>query len=153
VTTLALEALFASLALHRVVLEKILLKTGMVLSGRDCPGQAGTDTLARATLRCLLRTVPAAVPGIVFLSGGQPGVAATERLNAICALGGAPWRVSFSFGRALQDSAMMAWRGDGANVKAAQAALGHRALCNSLAVRGEYSPGAEAGGDATGANA
>jgi fructose-bisphosphate aldolase class I len=145
VTDLALDAVFEAMSLHRVVLEKILLKTGMVLPGKDCPRKARDDEVARATLRCLRRSVPAAVPGIVFLSGGQGDVDATRRLNAICAEGGAPWKLSFSFGRALQDSAMMSWRGDAANVKAAQAALHHRAACNSLAVLGKYSGEAELG--------
>ena len=143
---LALDALFDALSLHRVVIEKILLKTGMALSGRECPEQAGVGDVARATLRCLRRSVPAAVPGIVFLSGGQEGIAATQRLNAICASGVAPWRLSFSFGRALQDDAMMAWRGEPAHGDAAQAALRHRARCNGLAVRGKYSAEAENGG-------
>ena len=99
--------------------------------------------MAAATLRCLRRTVPAAVPGIVFLAGGQGDVEATERLNAICRPGGAPWTISFSYGRALQDGALQAWRGAAANVAAAQAALQHRARCNSLAVLGKYSPESE----------
>lgn len=143
VTDLALDAVFKALSLHRVALERILLKTGMVVSGKDCSEQAGDEAVARATLRCLRRSVPAAVPGIVFLSGGQAEVAATRRLNAICSAGGPPWKLSFSFGRALQDSAMMTWRGDEANVKAAQSALHHRALCNSLAIRGKYTDQAE----------
>jgi fructose-bisphosphate aldolase class I len=143
VTGFTLDAVFEALALHRVVLERILLKTGMVLSGKDCAEQAGVEEVAKATLRCLRRAVPDAVPGVVFLSGGQADVAATQRLNAICSDGGAPWKLSFSFGRALQDYAMMSWRGDAANVKAAQAALHHRALCNSLAVLGRYSEAVE----------
>jgi fructose-bisphosphate aldolase class I len=87
--------------------------------------------------------VPAAVPGIVFLSGGQSDVAATERLNAICRAGGVPWQLSFSFGRALQDAAMKTWKGSPANVAAAQAALRHRARCNGLAVQGKYAEQAE----------
>jgi fructose-bisphosphate aldolase class I len=122
----------------------MLLKTGMVVPGRDCPSQATADEIAQATLRCLLVAVPSAVPGIVFLSGGQSGVEATERLNAICGVGG-PWKLSFSFGRALQDTAMKAWNGRNSNVIAAQAALRHRAICNSLAVQGKYSASAEAG--------
>ena len=115
----------------------MLLKTGMVLPGKDCPQQAEVGEVAEATLRCLRRAVPAAVPGIVFLSGGQSDVAATERLNAICRAGGAPWTLSFSFGRALQDAALKTWKGSPANVAAAQAALHHRAKCNSLAVQGK----------------
>ena len=89
------------------------------------------------------RGVPAAVPGIVFLSGGQSDVAATERLNAICAAGGAPWTLTFSFGRALQDAALKTWKGSPANVVAAQTALLHRAKCNALAVQGKYSADVE----------
>jgi fructose-bisphosphate aldolase class I len=83
--------------------------------------------------------VPAAVPGIVFLSGGQSAVAATERLNAICRAGAVPWKLTFSYGRALQDDALKTWKGEPASVAAAQAALYHRAKCNSLAVQGKYS--------------
>jgi fructose-bisphosphate aldolase class I len=143
VTDVTLKTVFAALFDQRVVLEAMLLKTGMVLSGKDCPQQAEVGKVAEATLRCLRRAVPAAVPGILFLSGGQSDVAATERLNAICRTGGVPWKLSFSFGRALQDAAMKIWKGSSANVTAAQAALHHRAKCNSLAVQGEYSEPAE----------
>jgi fructose-bisphosphate aldolase class I len=139
VTRATLERVFAALADHRVGLETMLLKTGMVLSGKECPQQADSGKIAEATLRCLRRAVPAAVPGIVFLSGGQSDVAATERLNAICRGGGAPWKLSFSFGRALQDAALKTWRGSPANVAAAQATLLHRARSNGLALRGKYS--------------
>ncbi len=139
VTSLVLQAVFAALFEHRVVLEAMLLKTGMVLSGNTCPQQAGGEEMAAATIRCLRRAVPAAVPGVVFLSGGQSDVAATERLNAICRAGGGPWKLSFSFGRALQDAAMKTWGGEPAHVTAAQAALLHRARCNGLAVQGKYS--------------
>ncbi len=143
VTTATLQAVFGALTEQRVSLETMLLKTGMVLPGKDCPQPAAVEEVAEATLRCLRRTVPAAVPGIVFLSGGQGDVEATERLNAICRPGGAPWTISFSYGRALQDRALQAWRGAAANVAAAQAALQHRARCNSLAVLGKYSPESE----------
>ena len=143
VTGATLRTVFATLIEQRVGLETMLLKTGMVLPGKDCPQQAGVEEVAAATLRCLRRTVPAAVPGIVFLSGGQKDVAATERLNAICRMGDAPWRLSFSFGRALQDAALKTWQGFPANVAAAQAALLHRAQCNGLAVSGKYSADAE----------
>ncbi len=139
VTRTTLKAVFAALADHRVELKALLLKTGMVLPGRDCPQQAAVEKVAEVTIRCLRRAVPAAVPGIVFLSGGQSDVAATERLNAICRAGGVPWQLSFSFGRALQDAAMKTWRGSPANGPAAQAALHHRARCNGLAVQGKYS--------------
>ena len=139
VTRETLQSVFAALYAHRVVLEEMLLKTGMVLSGKDCPQQTDAEAVAEATLRCLRRTVPAAVPGIVFLSGGQTDVAATERLNGICRSSGHPWKLTFSYGRALQDAALKAWRGSPANVVPAQAALRHRARCNSLAVSGHYS--------------
>ena len=139
ITGAVLARVFAELLTHRVVLEHLLLKTGMVLSGKSCPQQADAGKVAQATLRCLRRTVPAAVPGIVFLSGGQSDVAATERLNAICQVGGAPWTLSFSFGRALQDAAMKTWQGSPAHVAAAQAALHHRARCNRFALLGQYS--------------
>jgi len=145
VTTLVLETVFAALARHRVCLERMVLKTGMVLSGEACPRQAPVAAVAAATVRCLLRSVPAAVPGIVFLSGGQGDVEATARLNAIARIAPVPWRVTFSYGRALQAPAMNAWRGAPARVPAAQAALAHRARCNGLAVRGKYSAAAERG--------
>ena len=143
ITHMTLESVFGVLFEHRVVLEHMLLKTGMVLPGEDCRQQAEVGEIAEATLRCLRRAVPAAVPGIVFLSGGQSDVAATERLNAICAAGGAPWTLTFSFGRALQDTALKIWKGSPANVVAAQAALLHRAKCNGLAVQGKYSADVE----------
>ena len=139
VTSAVLKTVFAALFEQRVRLEALLLKTGMVLSGKDCPQQADVGTVAEATIRCLRRTVPVAVPGIMFLSGGQSDVAATERLNAICRAGGGPWQLSFSFGRALQDAALKTWQGSLANVAAAQAALHYRAKCNGLAVQGKYS--------------
>jgi fructose-bisphosphate aldolase class I len=139
VATATLMAVFAALCEQRVALESILLKTGMVLSGKACPEQADTATVAEATYRCLSRAVPPAVPGIVFLSGGQADLDATERLNAVCRGGRTPWHLSFSFGRALQDAAMRTWDGSRANLPAAQAALLHRAKCNSLAVLGRYS--------------
>ena len=138
-----LKTVFVALCDHRVVLEAMLLKTGMVLSGEDCPQPAGLEEVAEATIRCLRRAVPAAVPGIAFLSGGQSDVAATGRLDAICRAGGAPWKLSFSFGRALQDAAMKTWRGSPSNVAAAQAVLRHRARCNGLAVQGKYAEQAE----------
>jgi fructose-bisphosphate aldolase class I len=143
VTTATLKAVFAALFDHRVVLEQMLLKSGMVLSGKDCPQQADASEVAAATLRCFRRTVPAAVPGIVFLSGGQSAVAATERLNAIGRADDVPWTLTFSYGRALQDDALKTWKGAPANVAAAQAALHHRAKCNGLAAQGKYSAQAE----------
>jgi fructose-bisphosphate aldolase class I len=138
-----LRATFAHLVAHRVMLEGLLLKTAMVLSGENCLQQAGIALVAEATVRCLRQTVPAAVPGVVFLSGGQGEVPATERLNAIGRSATVPWKLTFSFGRALQDSAMKIWRGSPQNSAAAQKALLHRARCNSLATRGSYSGKAE----------
>lgn len=149
VTSRTLQVVFSALHKHRVVLEGMLLKTGMVLSGKDCPQQAGADEVAEATLRCLRRNVPTAIPGIVFLSGGQNDIDATKRLNAICAVSGAPWRLTYSFGRALQDAAMKTWAGSAAKISAAQAALLHRARCNSLAVQDRYTPTEETKGPAT----
>jgi fructose-bisphosphate aldolase class I len=146
VATATLATVFAALAEQRVSLEHMLLKTGMVLSGQDCAQQAGDAEVAEATLRCFRRSVPAAVPGIVFLSGGQPDVPATQRLNAICKEPCLPWKITFSFGRALQDPAMKAWRGSARNVAEGQGALLVRARCNSLAVQGKYSEAAERAG-------
>lgn len=143
VTLTTLQAVFAALAQHRVALEQMLLKTGMVLPGAECPEQADLETVTQATLRCFRRAVPAAVPGILFLSGGQSAHISTQRMNAICHVGGAPWKLSFSFGRALQSPAMKAWKGSADNVTAAQLALQHRAKCNGLAVCGEYSENTE----------
>ncbi|MEP6669686.1 MAG: class I fructose-bisphosphate aldolase [Chthoniobacter sp.] len=135
-----LQSVFDALCDQRVVLEHMILKTGMVLSGKECPQQADVAEVAERTLRCFRRFVPAAVPGIVFLSGGQSDIAATERLNAICQTSGAPWKITFSYGRALQAPALERWKGSADNVAAAQASLHHRAKCNGLAVLGKYSP-------------
>jgi len=143
ITLETLNCVFQTLAEHRVALEAMVLKTGMVLSGKECPQQAELPAIAAATLRCLRRAVPVAVPGILFLSGGQSEVLATERLNAICALEHGPWTLSFSYGRALQDSAMKTWSGASSKKALAQAVLSHRAHCNSLAVQGRYSAAAE----------
>ena len=139
VTSDTLRSVFEALFEHRVVLEQMLLKTGMILSGAECPQQADVAEVAETTLRCLRRTVPVVVPGIVFLSGGQSDKAATERLNAICRAGDVPWKLTFSFGRALQAPALDIWKGIPGNVPAAQAALHHRAHCNGFAVQGKYS--------------
>jgi fructose-bisphosphate aldolase class I len=133
-----LESVFEALVLQRVVLEQMLLKTGMVLPGEQCPRQSSISEVAEATLRCFRRSVPAAVPGIVFLSGGQGAVEATQRLNAICRTKGLPWQLTFSFGRALQDPALKTWKGSPGNGAAAQEALSRRAQCNGFAVRGSY---------------
>lgn len=133
-----LKVTFAALFLHRVNLEGMILKPSMVVSGKDNPRQAGVEEVAERTLRCLKRTVPAAVPGIAFLSGGQSAVSATEHLNAMNQLGPHPWQVSFSYARALQDPALKAWKGEAANVAAAQKIFYHRAKMNGAARRGRY---------------
>src|SRR4026207_1917011 len=138
VTQQTLESVFHALYDHRVVLEGILLKPNMVLSGKDCPQQASVQEVAEATVRCMKRVVPAAVPGLVFLSGGQTDQQATEHLNAMNQFGDLPWQLSFSYGRALQAPVLKAWKGDTANVSAAQTAFHHRAWCNSKARFGKY---------------
>jgi len=138
-----LRAVFCALADHRVVLEEMLLKTAMTLPGSTCPDPVDEAAVTAATWRVLRRTVPAAVPGIVFLSGGQSDLAATARLNALCRADDLPWTLSFSFGRALQHAAMQIWKGVPANSSAAQATLRHRARCDSLALAGRYSEEAE----------
>lgn len=138
VTAQVLEAVFAELDAHRVVFEGMLLKPNMVIPGKKCPRQAGAPEVAEATLRCLKRYVPAAVPGIVFLSGGQGAEEATENLNAMNAMGPQPWEVSFSYGRALQAPVLAAWRGQEANAAAAQLALLERCRLNGLAREGKY---------------
>jgi fructose-bisphosphate aldolase class I len=139
VTEQALRRVFLALAAHRVRLEAMLLKPNMVLAGKACPQQAGVAEVAAATLRCLRHTVPAAVPGIVFLSGGQSEERATENLNALNQLDRVPWELSFSFGRALQAPALQAWAGQPGQVTAAQQALLLRARNNSAARSGRYS--------------
>jgi fructose-bisphosphate aldolase, class I len=143
-TTATLHVLFDELYEQRVVLEHILLKANMVISGSECPEQAGVDEVADKTLECLRRVVPAAVPGVVFLSGGQSNELASAHLNAMNRRGPVPWILSFSYARALQGPAMEAWRGEASNVETAQKALHHRARCNSAARRGEYSEEMEA---------
>lgn len=139
VMSFTLQVVFAALFARGVTPDAMLLKTSMVLPGKDCLRPVEAVAVAEATLRCLRRTVPPAVAGIVFLSGGQSDIAATQRLNATGRTRDQPWKLSFSFGRALQDAAMTIWRGSPANVKAAQVALLHRARCNSLALQGRYS--------------
>ncbi|MEW6332409.1 MAG: class I fructose-bisphosphate aldolase [Pseudomonadota bacterium] len=139
VTARVLEAVFAELDAHRVVFDGMLLKPNMVIPGMKCPQQASVQQVAEATLRCLRRYVPAAVPGIVFLSGGQSAEDATDHLNAMNAMGPQPWQVSFSYGRALQAPVLAAWKGQEANVSAAQKALLKRCQMNGLARDGKYS--------------
>ncbi len=131
---------FDALKREGVGLRGMLLKPNMVVSGKDCAEQADAETVAALTLKCLKASVPAEVPGMVFLSGGQSELEATRNLNAINSQGTYPWALSFSFGRALQQSALHAWNGDNANIGAAQAALLHRAAMSSKASLGRYSP-------------
>ena len=141
VTQAMLERVFTALRAQRVVLEQMLLKPNMVLPGASSPQQATVGEVADATVRCLRRTVPAAVPGIVFLSGGQDAQAATAHLNAMNAMPEAhPWPLGFSFARALQGPALEAWRGEARNVPAAQRAFYQRARCNGAAREGRYTP-------------
>jgi fructose-bisphosphate aldolase, class I len=140
VTEWTLKTTFQELYYQRVELEGMLLKPNMVLSGKDAAEQAGVEEVAEATIRCLKNSVPAAVPGIVFLSGGQSDEIATAHLNAMNALGPHPWELSFSYGRALQAPALKAWAGEESNLSAGQAAFAHRAKMNGLARSGSYSP-------------
>ena len=144
VTSSILHAVFHALFKQCIGLEGMLLKPNMVIAGKDCPKKASVEEVATATLRCLRRHVPAAVPGIVFLSGGQSDVLATSHLNAINKLDlSKPWKISFSYGRALQDPAIEAWRGKQQNLKAAQQAFYHRAKCNGAAAIGKYTSALE----------
>jgi fructose-bisphosphate aldolase class I len=143
VTDAVLEAVFDQLAQHRIHLEGMVLKPNMVVAGLKCPKQAAVDEVARATVRCLKRHVPSAVPGIAFLSGGQSSELATAHLSAMNALGPLPWKLTFSYGRALQDGALKAWKGEPGNVPAAQRWFAHRALMNSKACAGAYRPDME----------
>jgi fructose-bisphosphate aldolase, class I len=138
-----LAEVFAALRRHRVRFDGMLLKPNMVLSGSDSPTQAGVEQVAKATVAALLDCVPASVPGIVFLSGGQSDEAATAHLNAMNRLGGVPWELSFSYGRALQAPALKAWKGEAANVAAAQQAYHHRARLNGAARSGSWTEAME----------
>jgi fructose-bisphosphate aldolase class I len=145
VTEEVLRTVFAQLYGQRVMLEGMLLKPNMVVPGLTCPQQEAVDEVADATVRCLLRAVPAAVPGITFLSGGQSSVLASARLNAMNVRfkSRAPWALAFSFARAIQQPALEIWKGKEANVLPAQQALYHRANCNRAARRGEYNAAME----------
>jgi fructose-bisphosphate aldolase class I len=140
VTSETLHTVFEQLYKQHILLEGLLLKPNMILPGLDCSIQEDTAATAEATVKLLLKSVPAAVPGIAFLSGGQSAELATLRLNAMnrAFKSKLPWTLSFSFGRALQQPALEIWKGDGANIKAAQQALYHRAKCNRAACMGEY---------------
>jgi fructose-bisphosphate aldolase class I len=144
VTEATLLEVFAQLHAHRVLLDGMLLKPNMVLSGKECPQQASVDAVATATVECFRRVVPAAVPGIVFLSGGQSAKQATAHLNAMNAMGEHPWALSFSYGRALQGPVLESWRGNAANVSTAQQFFYQRAKCNGAARYGKYTPELEA---------
>ena len=143
VTTRALQLVFAELAEQRVSLEGMLLKPNMVLSGTECKHQASVAAVAEATVRCFRRTVPAAVPGIVFLSGGQSDELATAHLNEMNRMGPQPWELSFSYGRALQAPAIKAWGGKDETAAAGSRAFAHRARCNGAARHGKYTDAME----------
>ena len=138
VTGATLRAVFAELLDQRVLLEGIVLKPNMVLSGYDCPRQAGVEEVAERTLALFRRVVPVAVPGIAFLSGGQSDELASAHLSAMNAMGGVPWELSFSYGRALQAAALKAWGGRESSAADAQAAFAHRVRCNGEARLGRY---------------
>jgi len=144
VTEETLRITFSALMEQRVHLEGMILKPSMVVSGKANARQAGVDEVAERTIRCLKRTVPGAVPGIAFLSGGQSAVSATEHLNKMNQMGPHPWEVSFSYARALQDPALKTWKGEPGNVAAAQKIFYHRAKMNSAARSGSYTQAMEA---------
>jgi|ERR1700739_526550 len=145
VTERTLHIVFDRLVTQRVLLEGMILKPNMVVPGLKCPHQNSNEEIADATVQTLLRTVPPAVPGIAFLSGGQSGELASARLSAMNARfkGRMPWGLAFSYARAIQEPAMQIWHGEDANVAAAQKALVHRAKCNVAARRGAYTPAME----------
>jgi fructose-bisphosphate aldolase class I len=148
-TAAVLHGVFEQLQIQGILLEGMILKPNMVLPGLQCAEQATAEAIAAATITCLLRAVPAAIPGIAFLSGGQSGELASARLNAMNARSNPlhsklPWALAFSFARAIQLPALEIWRGEAANIEAAQSALYHRANCNRAARRGEYDPAMEA---------
>ena len=144
VTTATLNEVFNQLFLQRVTLEEMILKPNMVVAGKKASRQASVDEVAEATVRVLKRCVPAAVPGIAFLSGGQSEEDATAHLSAMNAGYDTPWKLTFSYGRALQAAALKAWLGKAGNVAAGQKAFAHRARMNGLAAKGEYAPSLEA---------
>ena len=144
VTSDTLSAVFAQLHAHRIHLEGMILKPNMVISGKKATSRANRQQVAEATVRCLKRYVPSAVPGIAFLSGGQSSEEATEHLSLMNKLGPLPWALSFSYGRALQDTALKVWGGKPENFAAAQKAFYKRAKLNGLAAVGNYNPALEA---------
>jgi fructose-bisphosphate aldolase, class I len=139
VTEWTLKATFQELYDARVALEGMVLKPNMVVAGQKCPKQASAEEVAEKTVKCLKASVPAAVPGIAFLSGGQSDEQATEHLSLMNAMGPLPWKLTFSYGRALQAAALKAWGGKPANVAAGQRAFAHRAKMNGLAALGQWS--------------
>jgi len=139
VSTATLRALFSELVQQKVSLEHVVLKASMVLSGNKAQNRAGVQQVAEQTLRCLKETVPASLPGVVFLSGGQSDEEATAHLDAMNRIGGAPWPLTYSYSRALQAAALKAWSGQAGNWKTAQQAFYHRAKMNSLASQGKWS--------------
>ena len=140
VTEATLRATYAAMAAYNVSPEHVILKTSMVVSGKDNKRQAGVDEVAERTLRVLKRTVPAAQPGVVFLSGGQSDESATAHLSAMAADPSLPWPLTFSYSRALQNPALNTWKGQPGNVAAAQKAFHHRAQMNALAAQGKWKP-------------
>jgi fructose-bisphosphate aldolase class I len=143
VTDATLKAVFNALADHRIYLEGMVLKPNMVISGKKAANRASPEVVAEATVRCLKRHVPPAVPGIAFLSGGQSPEEATLHLSLMNKLGSLPWNLTFSYGRALQDTALKAWGGTAANFAAGQKEFAKRAKLNGLATTGRYSPDLE----------
>jgi fructose-bisphosphate aldolase class I len=146
VTQAVLHEVFDALHRNRVALEHMLLKPSMVVAGKEQTQQAPVAEVATQTVRVLRRCVPAAVPGIFFLSGGQTPAEASANLGAINRLGSQPWALSFSYGRALQDPVLHAWQGQAANARSAQDALLERARLNSVAREGRYDPAMELAG-------
>jgi fructose-bisphosphate aldolase class I len=138
VTEATLRACYAANAAYNVVPEHVILKASMVVSGKNNPKQAGIDEVAERTVRVLKRTVPASQPGVVFLSGGQSDEAATAHLNAMAAMKGLPWPLTFSYSRALQNPPLKTWKGQAGNINAAQKAFHHRAHMNGLAAQGKW---------------
>jgi len=138
VTGRVLNKTFQELRVQRIALEGMILKPNMVVPGKKCPKQASVDEVAAKTIRLLKACVPATVPGIAFLSGGQSDEQATAHLNAMNRLGPLPWRLTFSYGRALQAAPQKAWSGKAENVAAGQRAFSHRARMNALASQGEW---------------
>ncbi len=143
VTTRVLNKVFQELRIQRVALEGMILKPNMAISGKKCPKQASVGEVAEKTVRMLKHCVPAAVPGIAFLSGGQSDEEATAHLDAMNKIGGLPWKLTFSYGRALQAAPQQAWSGKAENVPAGQQAFSHRAQMNSLAALGQWKPDLE----------